>query len=110
MLFLGSISFVYSQEVSCQEIYEYLVENYRVTESVTCYGSTMLVKADFYLISGTGFVVAYIKSNDYDIYGKPYLFCGVSREKWMNFKSEGMYNSWGKAFHKYIRDCTCNCY
>lgn len=69
----------------------------------------MLVKAGFYFISGNGFVVAYIKDNQYDMKGEPYIFCGVSRKDWPTFKIEGASSSWGKAFHKYIRDKVCDC-
>ena len=46
----------------------------------------------------------------YDFRGKPYIFCGISSYTWTKFTSDGTYNSWGKAFHKYIMDNKCNCY
>lgn len=93
----------------CQELFNAVTKKYESKDYVTCYNSSMLAKVEYYRLENMGFVVAYIKQNDYDIYGKPYIFCGISRERWNYFKSYGMYNSWGKAFHKYIIDYTCNC-
>ena len=110
ILFFG-YSKSYSQSISCQELFETVVNNYYDKQSVNCYGSTMLVKVEYYTLRNNGFVVAYIKSNDYDFRGKPYIFCGVSSMTWIYFKSEAMVEgSWGKSFNKYIMDHTCNCY
>lgn len=98
------------QTMSCQKIFNFVTQNYDSKDSVNCYTSSMLTKALYYEVDNMGFVVAYIKSNDFDVYGKPYIFCGISRMRWINFKSEGMYGSWGKSFHAYIRDYTCDCY
>lgn len=73
--------------------------------------STMLAKVEYYRLDDMGFVVAFIKSNDYDIYGKPYIFCGISLDRWDAFVNGAIYGgSWGESFHQYIRDYTCNCY
>ena len=98
----------YSQSMSCQEVFDIVTSKYDRKESTTCFGSTMLVKVDYYTLDNNGFVVAYIKSNDYDFSGKPYIFCGISSMTWINFKVYGM-NGWGEAFHKYIMDYKCNC-
>ena len=102
-------NFYQSQNLSCQDAFEFVTSQYDRKESVTCYNSDMLVRVSYYIVDGNGFVVAYIKQHDYDIYGKPYLFCGISQQNWINFKSDGIYNSWGKSFHKYIIDYKCNC-
>lgn len=100
----------YAQNVSCNELYEIVINNHDYSTSVSCYGSSFLVKATYYECENVGFVIAYVKQNDYDYRGKPYIFCGVSLMDWSNFKASGMYGSWGKAFYKYIKPHTCNCY
>jgi hypothetical protein len=108
-LFL-SVNPVKSQSISCQELYETIIEEGSNTSSVTCYNSTMLVKAEYYTYDGMGFVIAFIKNNKYDFSGKPYIFCGISYQRWISFKSSGIVDGWGEAFHEYIRDYTCDCY
>jgi len=98
-----------SQTISCQELYETVTKNNRPTSSATCMGSTMLAKAEYYTYQGTGYVVAYIKKNQYDFKGTPYIFCGVSSYRWSSFRSKGMTGSWGTAFHEHIMDNKCNC-
>ncbi len=73
--------------------------------------SSWLVKVEYYQVDyDGGLVIAYIKKNDYDFKGKPYIFCGISSQRWSAFKTEGLYGSYGEAFHKYIMDYTCDCY
>jgi len=108
MFFLGAAT-VTAQTMSCQEVYEIVTEQYDSKDTVNCYMSTMLAKATYYQLEGMGFVVAYIKRNKFDMRGKPYIFCGISSTRWRSFKSGGMYGSWGKSFHKYIREYTCDC-
>ena len=106
-LLLGSKS--YTQTISCQELYETVTANNRPTSSTTCMGSTMLVKAEYYTYQGTGYVVAFIKRNQYDFRGTPYIFCGISSYRWSIFRSKGTSDSWGKAFHEHIMGNKCNC-
>lgn len=113
LLFLLLFNFldgINAQNISCNELYNYVVENYDYEDSMSCFNSSVLARAEYYEVDGYGFVVAYIKEYDYDYKGKPYIFCSISSYEWINFKSEGISNSWGKAFHKYIRDNTCDCY
>lgn len=98
-----------AQSMSCQELFDTVTKYYDNSDVVSTVGSTMLTKANFYNVQGTGFVVAYLKSNDYDLQGRPYIFCGISTQDWINFKNEGRSGSWGESFHKYIRENTCNC-
>jgi len=107
-LFIGTLT--KGQTISCQELFETVTKNNTRTSYVTCIGSTMLVKVDYYTYKGTGYVVAYIKRNQYDFRGTPYIFCGISSHRWSTFRAKGMTDSWGKAFHEYIMDNKCNCY
>lgn len=99
----------FSQTVSCQELKETIEENAKLESSTTCIGSSALVKAAYYTYEGNGFAIIYLKSNEYDFRGRPYVFCGISYSRWNKFISEGRYGSWGKAFSEYIRDYICNC-
>lgn len=76
-----------SQTLSCQELFEIVTENYDKVDRVTPLSSTMLAKVNYYTLEGTGFVVAYIKKNDFDFQGSPYIFCGISGQRWAKFKS-----------------------
>jgi len=112
LLFLFIPVFIYqvnAQSTSCQELFEAVTEYY-TDDSAGCFGSTMLIKVEYYRIDGNGYVIAYIKRNDYDFRGSPYIFCGISQQRWNYFKTNGIYGSWGESFHEYIRDYTCNCY
>lgn len=110
ILVLITLSSGFAQSMSCSEVYQIVTENYDYRDVVTPINSTMLAKVTYYTLEGNGFVVARIKANQYDFQGKPYIFCGISSQRWARFKSEGMYGSWGESFHAYIREYTCNCY
>ena len=97
------------QAQTCSELVQYAKSEDSYPDRVMPLSSSMLAKAEYYRVDGAGLVIAYIKENDYDFSGKPYIFCGISPQRWSKFKSEGMYGSYGKAFHAYIMDYTCNC-
>lgn len=98
-----------AQNVSCNDLLKYAKSSDSYPDRVSPISSSMIAKAEYYRVDGGGLVIAYIKASDYDFTGKPYIFCGISSQRWSKFKSEGMYGSWGKAFHEYIREYTCNC-
>jgi hypothetical protein len=100
---------IVAQNYTCSELAEYVSSEYETRDQVTCFNSSMLVKAEYFRLDDVGFVIAYIKSGDYDFYGSPYIFCGISNYTWSSFKSGGMMGSWGKSFHQYIMDNKCNC-
>ena len=107
LLFLGNVH-LYSQKISCQELFEIVTTKYDSKESVTCFGSSMLIKVDKYVIDNKNYAVAYIKQNEYDFKGTPYVFCGIPNMNWGYFKYNSQ-GSWGESYHEYIRDYTCNC-
>lgn len=107
-LILLSCTSSYSQTMGCQELFEIVTTKYDTTESVSCYGSSMLVKVDYYKVGNNSFAVAYIKSNQYDFKGTPYIFCGIPSMNWSYFKYNSK-GSWGESYHHYIKDYTCNC-
>lgn len=97
-----------AQDISCSELVTY-VKSKAYPTSQSCLGSSFLVKVDRYEVDGNGLVIAYIKNNQYDLTGKPYIYCGISYSTWNSFTSAGIMGSWGKAFHKYIKGNNCNC-
>lgn len=99
----------FAQSVSCNDLVNYAKAKDPYPDVVRTYGSSMLVKAEYYEVEDTGLVIAYIRKNEYDFTGKPYIFCGISSRRWSTFKIEGITGSYGKAFHAYIMDYTCNC-
>lgn len=98
-----------TSDVTCQKIYDAVVRYGDKIDSVNPISSTMLIKATYYELKEYKFVVAYFKEDKYDITGSPYIFCGIPKQDWDNFKSDGLYNSYGKAFHKYIFHYKCDC-
>lgn len=103
-------SILFSQNIRCSDLVDYVIQNADYSDSVTCFDSSMLVKVTKYDLESSSIVIAYLKKDEYDYRGKPYVFCGISSYNWSNFKYEGMSNSWGKSFHTYIMDYKCNCY
>lgn len=99
----------YTQSASCSDLVSYAKLEDSYPDKVLPMGSSMLAKVEYYRVNGGGLVIAYIKKNDYDYTGTPYIFCGISSQRWAKFKSEGMFGSWGEAFHNYIREYTCDC-
>jgi len=98
-----------SKKPTCNEVISYAKKNYDSKDSPMIISSTMLAKIERYKVGSSSVVVAYIKKNDYDLYGSPYIFCGISDQRWSSFKNGGLYGSWGKSFHQYIIDYTCDC-
>ena len=99
----------FSQTTSCNDLVQYAKSADSYPDRVNPFNSTMIAKAEYYTVDNGGLVIAYLKSNDFDYSGKPYIFCGISAQRWAKFKSEGSYGSWGEAFHQYIMDYKCNC-
>jgi hypothetical protein len=69
----------------------------------------MLSGTKYYYYNGVGYVIVFIKDNAYDSDDKPYIYCGISQERWGNFTTYGEKNSWGESFHYYIKDYACDC-
>lgn len=111
LFFLFFTLCINAQDISCSELLDIVTSKYDSKKTAHCYTSTMLIKVNYYKLDGHGFVVAYIKKNDYDFRGTPYVFCGITNSKWNSFTFDATYGgSWGKSFHKNIIDNTCNCY
>lgn len=108
IIFLQFCFFGLSQDMSCSQLVQFAKSQDKYPNIVTPFASSMLVKVEYYKVSGGGLVIAYIKKNDFDYIGNPYIFCGISSNRWSQFTAAGPYG-WGEAFHKYIRSYTCDC-
>lgn len=108
-LLISSFSLNAQETVDCNTLMEFVKENCSLQDQVSCYNSSMLESVQSYNWEGTIVVIANIKSNKYDIYGKPYIFCDVPISNWTYFRNTSSNESWGKAFHEYIMDYKCDC-
>jgi hypothetical protein len=97
-----------AEDIDCDDLMSYIKNKGSYRTTVSTYGSSMLVSATLYSYDGDYYVIAKIKSGDYDFYGKEYIFCGVPYSNWVNFYYNGN-SSYGKAFHAYIMDYKCDC-
>jgi hypothetical protein len=109
IIFIGS-STSKAQTPSCSELISYVTSEGGYPSIVNCVGSSWLLKVERYEIDGNGVAVVWVKRNDYDSIGKPYVYCGITDTIWRDFGLEGVISSsWGKAFHQYIKGNNCNC-
>ena len=115
VFFLIGTTTAVSQTVRCTELIDYVkAEGRKVGEvsSLQLMSSSWLRQVTCYQVGDVLAVVAKIKSNDYDLYGKDYIFCGIPTSNWNAFKGN-LYNidtTYGERFHKYIFDYKCDCY
>lgn len=105
------VSFFFSYSLFSQTTYtetiRFLEKNNDYSERHLCYGSTALVKVEYYKYNNNGYAVIYFKKSDSDIYGNPYIYCNISKDTWDRFINYGVYNSWGGAYDIYIKDNQC---
>ncbi len=111
IVFLFQSSYTYTQNVSCEQLV-------RSVESETTFYDDILwvnlVYSEFleevkaYQYKDGLFVIAKFKREPTAIFGKKYIFCGVPPSNWNAFKN-GIGDTYGKRFHKYIMDYLCNC-
>lgn len=105
----------FPQGVACEDLVRFVKKEGRNIGSVSSYellSSSWLKEVTCYNIDGKLVVIAHIKTNDYSLYGKDYVFCGISKTYWDAFYY-GLYDigkTHGERFHKYIMDYKCDCY
>lgn len=114
LLSVLSLSTVKAQNVKCQELLEFVVENgYFKGEisSIALFDSDWLKAVKAYEYKGSVFVVAEIKKDDFSYQTNTYIFCGIPVRNWDNFESIFINSdlTYGEKFHKYIIDYKCNC-
>jgi hypothetical protein len=104
-----------AQEVSCEDLKNYIEKEGRYYSSISSYtlNSSWLYKVTCYSYDMKYYVVAEIKANEYSYQTKSYVFCGISFSDWYDFSNGKGYNdkrTYGERFHDYIMDYQCNCY
>ncbi len=110
--FFMSISIVSAQDVSCNELIDYVKKEGKYVGSVSVFqllNSEWLKEVEAYSINNTIVVIAKIQVNQYTT--KKYIFCGIPKTNWDNFYVglNDLTKSYGERFNKYIMDYTCNC-
>jgi hypothetical protein len=112
-LIATSISAI-AQTVNCEELMAFVKRNGRekaTVSSLQLFNSSWLKEVKAYDIENTIVVIASIKKDEYTLFAKDYVFCGIPSRNWDSF-----YNSWvdigktyGEKFHLYIIDYICDC-
>ncbi|MEL1247689.1 hypothetical protein [Flavobacterium helocola] len=116
IMFMFLLSFLnsYSQEISCNELLNFIVKKGYNKGTISSYtlNSSWLSKVTAYEFDYKTYVVAEIKRNEYSYQTETYIFCGIPNLNWSNFRFGGYGDSesYGERFHKYIIDYKCNCY
>ena len=108
LLFL-TVSAGWAQQMRCEELVTYARTNATQTSINNCTSSAWLIKVVHYKVNEGGMVIAYIKQNEYDYVGKPYIYCGISYNVWLDFMLDAIM-SCGESFHKHIAPYKCDCY
>jgi len=108
---LITLNQVQAQKMSCNELYNFIIENGYKKATLTNYqlNSEWLYKVTAYTYNYKTYVIAEIKENEYSTKTKSYIFCNIPSLNWANFQNGTYVDSYGERFHKYIKEYTCNC-
>jgi hypothetical protein len=102
-----------AQTPSCDEVMKFIKSNGYKKGSVSSYqliNSSWLKEVNAYTYDGDIYVIAKIKTDNYDYWGKDYIFCGIPSRNWSDFSGISFnQETYGEKFHKYIIDYICNC-
>jgi hypothetical protein len=98
-----------SKKISCYSLMNFIIEKGSSSNYIEINSSSMLSGVRYYYYNGEGYVIIWVKNNTYDSDYKPYIYCGISKERWNYFTSYGEKSSWGESFHYYIKDYSCDC-
>ena len=114
LMFYFLTSNSYSQEVSCNDLLNFIVKEGYSKATISSYvlNSSWLYKVIAYEYEYKTYVIAEIKKSEYSYETSTYIFCGIPNMNWSNFQygAYGDVKSYGERFHKYIIDYKCNCY
>ena len=110
---LFSSNFVSAQTISCDDLYNYKIENGYKKATIQNYtmNSEWLYTVTAYSYDYKIYVVAEIKRDQYAFKTSTYIFCGIPSQNWQNFQYGGYgdSDSYGVRFNKYIMDYKCSC-
>ena len=114
ILFIFTCS-CFGQGVKCTDLLTYVKSKGTERGAVSSFQlleSAWLIRVEAWDIDGTIAVIAEIKTDDWGLTSKEYVFCNISATSWNAF-AHGLYDyntTYGERFHKYIMDYRCNCY
>jgi hypothetical protein len=116
VLFLSIPIFLNAQDVTCEELIDYVEENgdkdWWTLESHELLRSDWLNEVYCYEVDDVLVVVAEFKKYEtFQWEYQKYIFCNIPKRNWENFKSIriDMTEGYGKKFHKYIFNYKCDC-
>lgn len=95
-----------SNKMDCRVIMGFLYSEANLVQSISNISSTMISSVSYYNYQNKGFVIAYLRNNQPS---KPYVFCGITQQRWNYFLNYGNLVSWGESFQKFIYDQKCDC-
>lgn len=101
-----------SRKISCNDLIVSVMDLADSTPYVPIKTSTMLSGVRYYVYQGKGYLIVYIKDDENDFYDEddlPYIYCGISQDRWEKFVNYGKNYSWGKSFDYYIKGYSCGC-
>lgn len=103
-----------AQEVSCDNLIDYVIKKGNLKESVfpiQLINSSFLKEVKAYSIDNTIVVIAEYKNSQPSFTTKKYIFCGIPSSNWNDFYIglSDLGKTFGERFHKYIIDYRCKC-
>lgn len=101
-----------SRKVSCNSLIESVTNLADSTPYLPIKTSTMLSGVRYYQYKGRGYLIVYVKDDEYDINDeddRAYIYCGITQQRWEYFVEYGENTSWGKSFDYYIKNFGCGC-
>jgi hypothetical protein len=101
-----------SRKTSCNSLIESVISLADSTPYLAIKTSTMFSGVRYYQYQGRGYLIVYVKDDEYDINDeddRAYIYCGITQQRWEYFVEYGENTSWGKSYDYYIKNFTCGC-
>tara|TARA_R110002072_G_scaffold7503_2_gene40963 strand:+ start:761323 stop:762105 length:783 start_codon:yes stop_codon:yes gene_type:complete len=96
--------------VLCEDVIDFIRENANTEDVIlkSQLNSSWLSKVELFDYEDKYYVIAEIKTDDYGLGFKSYVFCNIIYPNWVEFKY-GSSISYGEKFNEHIMDKKCNC-
>lgn len=101
-----------SRKISCNSLIESVKNLADSAPYLPITTSTMLSGVRYYQYQGRGYLIIYVKDDEYDLNDeddRAYIYCGITKQRWEYFVEYGENTSWGKSFDYYIKNFGCGC-